>query len=116
MIHNYKPLPDALTISSSDIHGLGLFAKEDIEAFSFLGVTHFMFNVMTVRTPLGGFINHSEDPTCKVFNATVFINNQEVPVYFLETIKDIKAGEELTLNYKGTSCVIDDGTETLIFE
>ena len=26
----YKPLPDSLTIKDSGIHGLGLFAKEEI--------------------------------------------------------------------------------------
>ena len=36
----YRPLPDGLTIKSSPIEGLGLFATTEIKANSFIGVTH----------------------------------------------------------------------------
>ena len=62
----YRPLPDGLTIKSSQIEGLGLFATVDIEKNTFIGVTHIrdeQFENKYIRTPLGGFYNHSNDPT-----------------------------------------------------
>ena len=62
----YRPLPKELTIKNSPIEGLGLFAIEDIKKNSFLGVTHIrdeQFENKYIRTPIGGFYNHSNDPT-----------------------------------------------------
>ena len=62
----YRPLPDELTIKNSPIEGLGLFATQDIKANSFIGITHIrdeQFENKYIRTPLGGFYNHSNDPT-----------------------------------------------------
>ena len=62
----YRPLPDGLTIKSSPIEGLGLFATTEIKANSFIGVTHIrdeQFENKYIRTPLGGFYNHSNEPT-----------------------------------------------------
>ena len=61
----YRPLPKELTIKNSRIEGLGLFATKDIKKNSFLGVTHIrdeQFENKYIRTPLGGFYNHSNDP------------------------------------------------------
>ena len=60
----YRPLPDELTINSSKIEGLGLFATVKIKKNSFIGLTHIrdeMFEGKYIRTPLGGFYNHSKD-------------------------------------------------------
>ena len=62
----YRPLPDGLTINNSPIEGLGLFATIDIKPNSFIGVTHIrdeQFENKYIRTPLGGFYNHSNEPT-----------------------------------------------------
>ena len=62
----YRPLPDGLTIKNSPIEGLGLFATIEIKTNSFIGVTHIrdeQFENKYIRTPLGGFYNHSNDPT-----------------------------------------------------
>tara|TARA_B100001996_G_scaffold301148_1_gene241663 strand:- start:137 stop:577 length:441 start_codon:yes stop_codon:yes gene_type:complete len=62
----YRPLPDGLTIQNSPIEGLGLFATIDIKKNTFIGVTHVrdeQFENKYIRTPLGGFYNHSNDPT-----------------------------------------------------
>ena len=62
----YRPLPDGLTIKNSPIEGLGLFATIDIKPNSFIGVTHIrdeQFENKYIRTPLGGFYNHSNEPT-----------------------------------------------------
>ena len=61
----YRPLPKELTIKSSPIEGLGLYATEKIKANSFIGVTHIrdeQFENKYIRTPLGGFYNHSNNP------------------------------------------------------
>ena len=60
----YRPLPDELTIKVSKIEGLGLFATVKIKKNSFIGLTHIrdeMFEGKYIRTPLGGFYNHSKD-------------------------------------------------------
>ncbi len=60
----YRPLPNELTIRNSKIEGLGLFATVKIKKNSYIGLTHIrdeMFEGKYIRTPLGGFYNHSKD-------------------------------------------------------
>ena len=130
----YRPLPKQLTIKNSPIEGLGLFATQDIKSNSFIGVTHVrdeQFENKYIRTPLGGFYNHSNEPTVmrmvsdslptlnfgdlidpnantkklkdgKNDRENMFYNLNEksdAKYMFLVSIKDIKAGEELTANY-----------------
>ena len=62
----YRPLPDGLTIKNSPIEGLGLFTNIEIKKNTFIGVTHIrdeQFDNKYIRTPLGGFYNHSNNPT-----------------------------------------------------
>ena len=62
----YRPLPKELTIKNSAIEGLGLFATANIKTNTFIGVTHIrdeQFENKYIRTPLGGFYNHSNNPT-----------------------------------------------------
>ena len=61
----YKPLPKQLTIKKSPIEGLGLYATENIKKKSYIGVTHIrdeQFENKYIRTPVGGFYNHSNNP------------------------------------------------------
>ena len=130
----YKPLPKQLTIKKSPIEGLGLYATEDIKKNSFIGVTHVrdeQFENKYLRTPVGGFYNHSNEPNVirMVSDAlpklkfgdtvdpkkntreekdkeknldNVFYHLQEksdAKYMFLISIKDIKAGDEITANY-----------------
>ena len=99
----YKPLPDNLRLGFSDIHDIGLFAKENISKGTNFGMSHIQVSNTIVRTPLGGFINHSDDPNCEKVKLT-FTTEDHQPAYNfskwnLITIKDIKEGEELTLKY-----------------
>ena len=87
----YRPLPKELTIKNSGIHGLGLFAVDDIPLNTKLGLTHLRYEDMMVRTPLGGFYNHSNNPNCEKYLVGF--------CYFLKTVKDIKNGEEITVKY-----------------
>ncbi len=130
----YKPLPKQLTVKQSPIEGLGLYATQDIKKDSFVGVTHVrdeQFENKYIRTPVGGFYNHSNEPNVvrmvsdtlpklkfgdnvnskknireeqdkKESLEDVFYDLQEksdAKYMFLITLRDIKAGEELTANY-----------------
>tara|TARA_B110000858_G_C17626588_1_gene391517 strand:+ start:251 stop:580 length:330 start_codon:yes stop_codon:yes gene_type:complete len=92
----YRPLPVGLTIMRSKIEGLGLVAEVEIKAGKDLGETH-VFAVSQsrrewVRTPLGGFINHSENPNCYISTTT--------EKRCLHTIRPINIGEEITVYYR----------------
>ena len=91
----YRPLPNSLTIKNSDIEGLGLFASEDIPKETKLGVSHMDMKGEVIRTPLGGFYNHSEDPNVEKFMEIL----KDRTVYVLYTTKDISAGDEITCKY-----------------
>ena len=93
----YRPLPTEVTVSPSEIDGLGLHALKDLEAARYLGISHILAadkDSACVRTPLGGFINHSEDP-----NAVILICDSVRLKRKLYTIRPIKAGEEITIYY-----------------
>ena len=126
----YKPLPNCLTIKKSPIEGLGLYATQNIKASCFIGLTHVRdksFENGYIRTPLGGFYNHSNEPNVrkvvsnklpklkcgdhidesldmsKIADGKASRENLypeiEGKYMFLVSIKDIKAGQELTANY-----------------
>ena len=92
----YSPLPEYLSIGPSDIQGAGIMANEDIPAEVVIGISHVYdpnFQHNYIRTPLGGFINHSEDPNCEL------IEDEDDDYKKLKTLKKIEAGNELTLKY-----------------
>ena len=96
----YKPLPENLRLGFSDIHDIGVFAKEAIPRTTNLGMTHLQFGKNLIRTPLGGFLNHSDDPNCeKVKLKFTDDKNFLFDKWNLITLKYIKEGEELTLTY-----------------
>jgi len=102
--NTYRPLPKSLTIKQSGINGLGLFAEEGIAQGANLGMSHVAIGSGIIRTPMGGFINHSDDAnTVKV---ELKINNEDDPLLKVATkkwnlvaLRDIKEGEELTVRY-----------------
>ena len=119
----YKALPDCLTIDKSKIHGLGLFATEDIDKDTNLGISHVKntsskFENNYVRTPLGGCINHSDDPNCIKFIPNVVVAPDvkvSLPDYMsLKTIRKIRKGEELTVTYTLYSIEEDNGYDEFI--
>ena len=95
----YKPLPKELRLGFSEIHDIGLFAKEDIPTGTNFGMSHLEISDTIVRTPLGGFINHQDYPNCEKVKLYFKTDKTEFTKWNLVTIKDIKAGEELTLKY-----------------
>ena len=93
----YRPLPKELTIKESDIQGLGLFAVEKIRpgviGIGWVKHDDHVFRNGYVRTPLGGFVNHSDDPNCEKQV------HESVGLIWLKAIRNIEPGEELTITY-----------------
>ena len=90
----YRPLPKELTIKKSYIEGLGLFATEFLPSNTKLGISHIKdkrFEDNYIRTPLGGFVNHSDVPNCEFYIEDDYI--------MLRTIRHINMGRELTAEY-----------------
>ena len=93
----YRPLPDYLAIGSSNIHGAGIIAKEDIPKDIEIGISHIYdpnFQDEYIRTPLGGFINHSETPNCELID-----DDENTDYKKIQSIKKVQQGDELTLKY-----------------
>ena len=87
----YKPLPESLTIKESGINGLGLFANQKINKATNLGTTHIKMNDTIIRTPLGGFINHANEPNC-VKVELLLSEGSNRKKWNLMTTQDIKKG------------------------
>lgn len=91
---SYRPLPESVTIGASQIEGLGLRSTRDIPKGTNLGVVHIYdvrFPDNYIRTPLAGFINHSEN------NNLDIVTDRDIRS--IVTNKDIHTNEELTLKY-----------------
>ena len=98
-METYKPLPKTVAVRISPIHGYGLFAIDNIPYGTNLGISHVFavgFKNGYIRTPLGGFINHSDTPNCYKVQS----HEESVLIYYnLHTTRDIEKGEELTVTY-----------------
>tara|TARA_B110001454_G_C12348796_1_gene279262 strand:- start:72 stop:392 length:321 start_codon:yes stop_codon:yes gene_type:complete len=93
----YFPLPKYLAIGPSDIEGVGVMAREDIPGEVVMGISHVYdpsFQHEWIRTPLGGFVNHSETPNCELVD-----DDDDTDYKKIKTIQKIQQGEELTLKY-----------------
>ena len=91
----YKTLPDSITIKRSPIHGLGLFATEDISQNILIGKIHVPNEKEPngyFRTPLGAFGNHSNTPNC-------FKLLMDDGTWWIMSNRKIMAGEEVTWQY-----------------
>jgi len=105
----YKPLPDGLIIKDSGIEGQGVFTTRDLHVGCNLGESHYRIDTsgvesinqeenknLLIRTPLGGFINHSDTPNC---NRSQIRMKPGFDKWNIIVVENIKAGEELTLKY-----------------
>ena len=111
-INNYRPLLNSLTIRTSEIDGLGLFATESIPKDTNLGIAHILiphaeevFPQSYCRTPLGGFYNHSTTPNCYLKSRLIYFissaTHQRLVTSVLElyTKDEIEKETELTCRY-----------------
>ncbi len=80
---------DNITVKDSDIHGKGVFTDLYIYEGSLVGPSLLNSN----RTELGRWVNHSDTPNCKMVIVDEGINS------YIEAIRDIEVGEELTMCY-----------------
>ena len=79
-------------IKESPIHGVGIFASEDVPAHTNLGPAQIKQGTSSYHvTDLGKHHNHSDEPTC--YNK--MIGNTR----YLYPLKDMVAGEEVTIDY-----------------
>ena len=108
----YRPLPKELTIKESDIQGLGLFAVEEIRqgviGIGWVKHDDHVFRNGYVRTPLGGFVNHSDDPNCEKQV------HESVGLIWLKAMRNIEPGEELTITY--TLYAIGDPFPSFVYQ
>ena len=95
----YKPLPESLTIKTSKVNGLGLFADQKIMQGTNLGMSHMKIKDTIFRPPLGGFINHANEPNCAKVELLMRDDSLDYKKWNLITTQDIEEGEELTLRY-----------------
>ena len=91
----YKPLPESLTIKQSGINGLGLFADQKVMQGTNFGVSHYKLNGDIIRTPLVGFINHSNTPNV----VKIELKDNNYKKWNLVTLMDIEKGEEVPIRY-----------------
>ena len=76
--------------SKSDIHGTGVFVKVDVNTGDFIGVSHAFYRGCFYMTT-HGYYNHSYNPNCVI--------ESEGNLLFIIADKEIKAKEELTVDY-----------------
>ena len=99
---SYRPLPENVRRGFSDIEGIGVFAKKNIEKGHNFGMSHLKIGERLIRTPLGGFLNHSEVPNCyktKLRYTQEDDSKIHYKIWNLIALDDIKEGEELTVTY-----------------
>ena len=96
-LDTYRPLPSGITVAESGIAGQGLFTTRRLVAGTELGISHYRIDGEYIRTPLGGFINHSAKPNCQRNQIRIKPGYDK---WNLVVIEDIDEGSELTLKYK----------------
>jgi len=92
----YTPLPFGLIIADSMINGQGVFTTRRLVQGTLLGISHYRIDGEYIRTPLGGFVNHSEKPNCRRSQARI---KEGFDKWYITVIEEIDEGEELTLKY-----------------
>ena len=93
---DYKPMPYGLVIADSQINGQVLFTTRKLVRGTHLGESHYRMDGELIRTPLGGVINHSDEPNCVRSQVRV---KPHYDKWTITVIEDIEEGEELTLKY-----------------
>jgi len=87
----YRALPEGLFVKDSPVAGQGIFSRIPFAVGTELGLSHIIEGETIHRTPLGGFINHSDMPNCEKYRVGM--------KYYVKVIRSIGPMEELTLKY-----------------
>ena len=96
-LKQYNPLPSGIVVADSGISGQGLFTTRRLVMGTALGISHYRIDGEYIRTPLGGFMNHSETPNCERSQVRI---KPDFDKWTITIIEDIEEGDELTLKYK----------------
>ena len=96
-LKQYNPLPSGIVVADSQISGQGLFTTRRLVMGTTLGISHYRIDGEYIRTPLGGFINHADEPNCQRSQIRV---KPGFDKWSIMTLDDIEEGCELTLKYK----------------
>lgn len=80
---------DGVEIVSSDIEGMGVFVTRAFQGGEMIGPAR----VGGMRTQIGRYANHSQFPNGRM----VVVENGDI---FLEALRGINPGEEVTVNYR----------------
>lgn len=115
--NNFRPLPEHLMLLPSSVDGLGLFTSIDLSQGEITEVSHIKMDGHMYRTSVGGFVNHSDSANCElvlcdaqgnplIFAADISDICDEIDkaIFRIRLTEDIKAGEELTLDYRKAEC------------
>ena len=106
---NYKPLPDGLYIGMSSIEVQGVYTSRALFKCCQLGESHYRVATndvpskhteenksILIRTPFGGFINHSDKPNCHRSHIRV---KPGLDKWIIPVVEDVNPVDELTLKY-----------------
>ena len=93
-------MADSVSIRPSEIHGVGIFANEDIPESTFIQKTHFKHEEMGwINLVPNNQYNHSElNANCKV-ELTTCCQENNYKCKELVTLRLIKKDEEILVNY-----------------
>lgn len=118
---NNLALPIGFTVDKSAIHGLGLFATEDLISVSTVA-THIYHPILGwIRTALGAFINHSETPNCITTEDEVSLKTDVAIAAFnlswvlLGTNDNLDRGPTLKVRYLLPRSPIYEGDEITLY-
>ena len=110
----YDPIAQILMtsdfkIGTSQIQGIGLFTKRDRTKGEKLFVA---INTDEIITPIGSKINHcpgktTDDGTSVIPNTYLSTPDTTTGDWWITAVRDIKTGEELTVDYTNTPAFID---------
>ncbi len=105
--YNYSPLPSSFSIGESVIDGLGIHTTRAVESGEvfFDRETHTQLpgeEGQLLRSGLGSFINHSDDPNFTLYKSAP--DENDIVQYFLKSLRVVYRFEEVTLNYNDHLC------------
>lgn len=109
------PMPpeyDAVRLANSDLHGLGMFATRNVRAGEWLAPARWCLR----RTPAGRYTNHARHPNCVFLPAGPPAMPASIIDLWLVAIDNVKAGEELTVNYRQVGQVNGHGRKPVTEE
>ena len=106
---DFKPLPTYIELMDIPNQGKGLVTTKQLQMNDVIGVSHYTvkdshkgkFHQGLVRTSIGGFLNHSDKPNCRL----VCGDGDDCDIYYLQVRNPIiLPNTQLTINYQLHKC------------